>query len=305
MSRFARSGTLTFLLVFVGWAQIPQAYAEDVIAVLSSDSPAYREALAGFEEGYGHPVPTFTLSKEDIQPPGSPKVIVAFGSKAATHPYPQDSTLIYCLSPSVFVGPEQHSGPRIRVYVAPRAEILLSRLRQIQPNLRRLVVFDVFSSPSAVNYFQNLQRLARANDIEVRVEYLTRVEELPDRLRSLAGKMDAVWLPPDPLLITPSAFAIVREFSRSNSVPLYVPVDSLVDKGATACVSSSFREMGHAAGQIAAKAVAGNLGNIETVYPDRTDLTLNLIAAAQSGLTIPPAVVQKADRVVSPSEERR
>jgi putative ABC transport system substrate-binding protein len=213
--------------------------------------------------------------------------------------------LIYCLSPSVFVGPEQHSGPRIRVYVAPQAEVLLSRLREIQPHLRRLVVFDILSSPTAVNYFQNLQQLARTDGVEVRMEYLAHAEELPDRLRSLAGKMDAIWLPPDPLLITPSAFAMVREFSRSNSVPLYVPIDSLVDKGATACVGSSFREMGRTAGRLAVKAVAGHLENVEAVYPDRVDLTLNLTAAALSGLTISPAVVQKADRVVSPSEEWR
>ena len=305
MNRFARSGTLVFLLVIVGWGQISLAHADDVIAVLSSESPAYQEALAGFQEGYGRPVPIFTLSKEDIPSKVSAKVIVAFGSKAAAHPYPQSAALIYCLSPSVFVGPEQHSGPRIRVYVAPRPEVLLSRLKEIQPNLKRLAVFDILSSPPAVNYFRELQRLARTKNIEVRLEYLTRVEELPDRLRSLTGKMDAVWLPPDPLLITPGAFAIVREFSHSNNVPLYVPIDSLVDKGATACIGSSFREMGRTAGRLAAKAVAGNLESVEAVYPDQTDLTLNLTAAAQSGLAISPEVVRKADRVVSPSEERR
>jgi ABC-type uncharacterized transport system substrate-binding protein len=63
--------------------------------------------------------------------------------------------------------------------------------------------------------------------------------------------------------------------------------------------------MGRTSGRLAAKVVTGSPDIVEKVYPDRVDLTLNLAAAAQSGLTISPEVVRKADRVVSPSEERR
>ena len=76
------------------------------------------------------------------------------------------------------------------------------------------------------------------------------------------------------------------------------PMDSLVDKGATASFAASFRESGRKAGQMAAKAEAGALGDVEAIYPDHYELTVNLTAAAQSGLTIPPDVVKKADRVV-------
>lgn len=298
MKPSARSITLALLLAFVGSGWIPLANAEDVVAVLSSESPAYREALAGFEEGFGRSVPTFTLSKNELHLPNSTKVVVAFGGKAATYPYPDGTTLVYCLTPMFWVGPEQHAGRRIRISVATRLDALLPKLKEIQPGLKRLAVFVVMRSAINDEYHRELIRVARAIGIEARIEYLSQADDLPDRLRSLAGKIDAIWMPPDPLLVTPTAFAVAKEFARSNNTPLYVPVDSLVDKGATASFVSSFRESGRTTGRIAAKVVAGTLGNVEAVYPDRYELTINLTAAAQSGLTIPPDIVKKAERVV-------
>jgi len=82
-----------------------------------------------------------------------------------------------------------------------------------------------------------------------------------------------------------AAFAVAKEFARSNNTPLYVPVDSLVDKGATASFVSSFRESGRTAGRIAAQAEAGTWG-CRAVYPGRYELTVNLTAAADSGLPL-------------------
>jgi putative ABC transport system substrate-binding protein len=171
-------------------------------------------------------------------------------------------------------------------------------LKEIQPALRRLAVFEVTRSPGVSEYLDGFRHAAQTYGIMVRIEYLNQADDLPERLRSLVGEIDAIWMPPDPLLVTPAAFAVAKEFARSNNTPLYAPVDSLVDKGATASFVSSFRENGRTAGRIAAQAEAGALGNIEAVYPDRYELTVNLTAAAQSGLTIPPDVVKKADRVI-------
>lgn len=298
MRRLIAPGLWVGFLLAGTWLISSPAVAQDVVAVLSSDSPAYREALAGFEETFGHSVPTFTLPRDEARLPNSVKVIVAFGGKAATHRYPEDATLVYCLTPAFCVGPDQHAGPRIRVYVAPRQQAFLAKLKEIQPNLRRMAVFEVSQSPAVTEYLKEFTRAARANGIEAHIEFLSRTDDLPDRLRSLAGKIDALWMPPDPLLVTPTAFAVAKEFGRSNNTPFYAPMDSLVDKGATASYAASFRESGRAAGRIAAKAAVGALDNVEAVYPERYELTINLTAAAQSGLTIAPDVIKKADRVV-------
>jgi hypothetical protein len=286
------------LILAAAWLPGSWAAAQNVVAVLSSDSAAYREALAGFEEGYGRPVPTFTLSKNDLELPDSARVIVAFGGKAAAVHYPADRTLIYCLTPTFWLKPEPRSGRRVRIFVATQPEALQAKLKEVQPTLKRLAFFSVSRSAEVTQYQQDFIRAAQANGIETRIEQLSRADDLPDRLRSLIGKIDAFFMPPDPLLLTASAFGVAKEFGRSNNVPFYAPMDNLVEKGATASYASSFRENGRTAGRIAAKAEAGALGDIEAVYPDRYDLTINLTAAAQSGLTLPPDVLKKADRVI-------
>src|ERR1700733_6788281 len=85
------------LLSFAGWILCARVNAQEVIAVLSSDSQPYQEALAGFKESYNGPLRVITISKEDSHIPDSANVIVTFGGKAGLYPYPQNAILIYCL----------------------------------------------------------------------------------------------------------------------------------------------------------------------------------------------------------------
>jgi putative ABC transport system substrate-binding protein len=171
-------------------------------------------------------------------------------------------------------------------------------LREIQPNLRRLGAFWISPEPAIQDYFETLKFAAKAHGVELKADVLTREEELPSRLRSMVGQVDALWLPPDPMLITPSSFSIIKEFSLSNNIPLYVPLDSLVDKGATASIASRFREIGRTVGLTAARVVAGRASHDENIYSDKYFMVLNLTSAKQTGLDIPAEVVKRADRVV-------
>ena len=182
MKRGILHGFWAGLFLAGAYLQGSSALAQEVVAVLSSDSPAYREALAGFEEGYGHSVRTFTLSKGDLQLPDSTKVVVAFGGKAATYHYPDDTTLVYCLTPAAWVGPEQHSGRRVRIYVAPPPDAFLSKLMEIQPHLRRLVVLNVTKTPGIANYLQGSCARPARTASKLQIEYLSRADDLPDLL---------------------------------------------------------------------------------------------------------------------------
>jgi len=284
-------------LILCGVSLVVQlAGAEEVVVVLSSDSPAYREALAGFEKEYGHPVPTFTLSKGNVHLPDSAKVFVAIGGTAATFSYPARSTLIYCLAPSVerFAGADE--GLRVNVRVSSAPDIVLAKLKSLQPSLKRLSIFWI--NPALNQIFRDFESAARPLGIELRAIHVERPEGVPEALRALKDKTDALWFIPDPMLMTPGIFTMTKEFASANGVPFYVPIDALVDKGATASVSSSFWEMGRLSGKLAAKAADGKLGDAARVYPQKVIVTINLTAAAQSGLTIPEDMKKKADRVV-------
>lgn len=285
------------LLSLLGWSQFIYAQSDTVVVVLSSKSRPYEEALSGFRESFNQPFVTFDLSKGDPDIPESTRLIVTIGGKATIYPYKQANLpLIYCVAPGIYIDRKKHPGPVMKVYVSPSPAILLQKLQGLQPSLHRLAAFWI--EDSAVGYGSALKEESKRAGIDVLVDRLHSLDELPDHLRSLKGRVDAFWLPPDPLLITPQSFSVMRQFALDNDIPLYVSVDGLADKGAAASVSVSFREMGRKSGILAGQLLAGAASPMTAVYGDVTNVTINMTSAAQSGLSISSAVAKKADRVI-------
>ena len=295
MIKSGRALLLSLVAFSILLASGPEALGAQIAVILSSNSPAYEDALLGFQESYGKPVDVFNLSKGKPAIAASTHIIVAFGGKAASYSYPPNTTLIYSLAPSLFVDEDQHPGPRIRIYMAPKPDILMERLKTIQPTLKRLAVFWISTNLTGNNYIETLRNAAAAKGVTLREEHLTRVDEAPARLRALIGQADAMWLAPDPTLVTPTTFSAAKEFSRSNKIPLYAPINSLVDMGAVASVAASFKELGRAAGQAAAR-ISADGAVTQNIYPDTFETHINLTAAAASGLIVPDAAVKNADR---------
>src|ERR1051326_1748720 len=92
------------------------ARAQDIVAVVSSESAPYEAALAGVQDVLGSNMPVVDLTKAGTVPPAS--VFITVGGKATLRPYPPNSTIIYCVALGVVLGPEQHPGRRIKVSLA-------------------------------------------------------------------------------------------------------------------------------------------------------------------------------------------
>ena len=295
--RFSKLGSIAALFALVGWVRCSYAQSEGVVVVLSSESGPYEEALAGFRESFSQPFATLVLSKGDPDIPKSTRLIVAIGGKAAMYPYEAGRVpFIYCVAPSVYANRDQHTGPQTKVYVSPPPRILLQKLQELQPGLRRLGALWV--GESALTYGPALKQEGERLGVTVLTERLKSPDELPDYLRAIKGRADALWIAPDPQLITPKSFSIMRQFALDNAIPLYASIDGLADKGAAASVSVGFHEMGRKAGVLAAQVLAGSGDRSSAAYGDQVLVTINTAAAAQSGLSIPAEILNKADRVI-------
>jgi hypothetical protein len=269
--------------------------AREIVAVLSSRLAPYSEALAGFQERLGYEVPVFDLASGDPRIDHGTRVVVAFGGKASLRLYPDVPTLVYCMAPGTDLETAP-GGATIRVWMLPPPAAALPQLLQIQPGLRRLAVF--WAAMGNSHYVVELNKVAARCGIEIHSERVSGATEIPAALRAFApSSSDAVWLIPDPLLVTESAFEVFREFSWSNRVPFYAPNQGLVEKGAAASVSVSFREIGRAAAQAALVALAGSPAPSE-VFPEKSETTINLTAAGNSGLRPADDVLHRADKVL-------
>src|SRR5580698_483184 len=96
---YLRHRRFFLMLAGMGLAVLPNrllASDDQVIAVLSSRSGPYQQALDGFQKAYGHMVPSYALSEGEPVIPSGTQVILAIGGKAALHPYSSKPLLIYC-----------------------------------------------------------------------------------------------------------------------------------------------------------------------------------------------------------------
>ena len=269
--------------------------AQEVVAVLSSDLAPYREAYAGFTAALDTAAAPVSLQTGRPRIGRDTKVVVAFGSRAAGEDYPQDVPLVYCMAPGTTLDAGQRHGPTIRVSMLPPAAEVVGLLKEIQGPLSNLAVLWIVDTMDG--YAKQMQEAGGARGIEVVAERLRSADQLPDYLRHLAGEqVEALWLMPDPLLISANSFALLREFSRANKIPLYAPTAGFAGEGAAAAVGISFAQNGRTAGEVVRALLAGRQTPSE-VYPDEFEITLNESAAAAAGLRFSPETRQRADKI--------
>jgi len=271
-------------------------YGQEVVAVLSSELQPYQEAHEGFAAEMEQPVPIVNLSVAEPRIGEQTRVVVAFGSKAALKSYPEEAVLIYCMAPGAMKEVEEQHEKTAHVDMLSRPQRLLTVLGEIQPEMKKVGVLWVVERFGG--YVERLVEVGAELGVEVVGQQLETAEELPERLRSLNDLgVDALWVPPDPLLIDARSFALLKEVSRANDGPFYAPTAGFVAEGAVGAVAVSFAQIGRETAWLVEKGLAGEEVP-KNVYPEACEISLNLESAAAAGLRIPEEVVQRADEVL-------
>lgn len=245
------------------------------VAVLSSDSVHYRQALDGFTEAWGS---TVTVVSAGQLPPPQAWAFVAIGSKAAARRWPRDAVVVSCLAPSASAG---DAAALTRVSLLPDPAILVSRLRALAPKLHVLRV--LWTSESSRGDTEALVAAGENQGLVVLSERIDPPSLLPQRLRGLGDPTDGLWLMPDPALVNEQSFATVREYAAARKIPFFGPTEGLAERGAAATVSVTFHEMGRAAALALRAKLSGRPGP-ETVRAARVTVTVNAAAARAAGL---------------------
>lgn len=242
----------------------------EVAAVLSRSSGHYLEAFRAFRKAYGGTVGVYDLSKGEA--PAAAAVVVAFGGRAATYDrYPRAAALVYCMAPGVDL-----QGGR-RVDMVPEASAALKAILTLQPGLKRLAL--LWSSRAYAGYAALAGEAGRGAGVELVLSPVESADKLPNVLRRLTGAADAIWLLPDPALVTEENFTVLKDFSRGGRLPLYVPTEGLARSGGTAAIYASFGDIGRAAA-----AAASGAGSGPVIYPDKASVYVNSEEAARLGL---------------------
>jgi hypothetical protein len=273
------SGSLSRLLPLAALALAAAAPGRAAVglpaAVLSSDSAHYRQALEGFVEAWGGAVPVVAA---DAPLPAGTWAFVAVGTRAAARRWPKDSVVVACLAPGI---ESAEDDPVTRVSLLPDPDVLVKSMRALVPALKVLRVF--WSSDGSREDVESLEAAGERAGIVVLSERVFPPSRLPERLRSLDGKADALWLMPDPALVNAENFSILREYAAAQKLPFLAPTEGLAERGATATISVSFRDMGRAAALTLRSRLEGRAGP-EISRAGRVAVTVNAPAARAAGL---------------------
>jgi len=116
-------------------------------------------------------------------------------------------------------------------------------------------------------------------------------------IRSLVGRVDAVWIPNDPTVY--SALEAVVGVAQEQKIPLFTAEARSVERGAAASIGFDYHAVGIEGAKLVAAVLNGKKpGDLDVVVPKALRLVVNRKSATAMGLQIPAAVLQRASQVI-------
>jgi ABC-type uncharacterized transport system substrate-binding protein len=125
-------------------------------------------------------------------------------------------------------------------------------------------------------------------------------KEVPQALRELLGgsqPVDALWLPPDPLLLGEEARRYLLSETLKAGKPVYAFSSALVQEGALVSNGADFASIGEQAAELAQRLLGPERGaRIEFAVP-RAELVINKKVAERLKIEVTPEAIKAAAKV--------
>jgi len=174
----------------------------------------------------------------------------------------------------------------------------LELLKEIVPRLSRVAVLGISTQPGNAQLVKETELAAGALGVQVQYLDVQNPKDIEAVIRAASkGRADAVLVLPNPVLISQRA-QIVNLVARSR-LPAIYPYREFVDDGGLMTYGMSFIDLYRRAATFVDKILKGaKPADIPVEQPMKFELMINLKAAKQIGVTIPPNVLVRADRVI-------
>lgn len=307
-----------WLLVSVVGAQTP------VIAILQSgEGGFYADAVNRFhqeleKQGVEAQTLAFTLrgDRTDQALPKrilerKPALIFAVGTDAArlmqahyaSLPQAQQVPVVFALVIDPvelgLIASAERSGTRFAgVALVMRPQRQLQALRDVAPQASRVgVLYNPADKAS-----QRLLALAREDagrlGLSLVEAHAPDPSQLGAALQTLQGKVDALWLMPDPVCAGAEPFRQILAWAQAQKVPLVAFAERFVRDGALLGVGVDLAEQGALAAELVARILGGEKPEeLPLLTPRRVLTYYNLKTAHELNIEIPPMLLNLAQKV--------
>jgi ABC-type uncharacterized transport system substrate-binding protein len=177
---------------------------------------------------------------------------------------------------------------------------LLETVREMLPKAQRLgILYDPISANSLFD-LQYIDEHRDGLDFTIVPMTINGSGEVLQAAQALVGqKIDVFFVIPDHIVL--EAFDSVVKVGQAQHIPIVSLTPSLTEQGAALSIGWNYFDNGYLAGQMAVRVLKGEKpGVIPFQWPTKYELVVNPAAAIAQGWQIPPALVERADRVVGP-----
>jgi putative ABC transport system substrate-binding protein len=225
-----------------------------VLLLRSGNLDPYREAERGFRLAFKDSVVVLDASSGSEEAIAGairglhPQVVVAIGLRAAilARDHLAHLPVVYCAIPHpqrFDLDAEWMAG--VRTDVDPALEV--RALCQVAPGAKSIGY--LCSADANPDDRRRARDAARAAGLEFVEAPIANASELPQVARRLAARVQALWIPADPLVATPQGFQFLLALSLESRLPILAFTDALVKKGALVAVTPDYVEAGGLAAQ--------------------------------------------------------
>ncbi len=298
----------------------------DIAILQSGEGGFYAEAVQRFhatleQQGYTLQTLTFALKgdRSDRDLPRRilekrPKIILAVGTNAVkairAHyekvPPQQQVPVVFLqvidpIGEGLIKSVERSDTRFAGVALTVRPQRQLNTLLDIMPETKRVGV--IYNPKDSVS--QRLMEQAREDatklDITLQEAPLEQASQIGDALKSLEGKVDALWLIPDPVCAAPEPSQRVLEFAERHKLPILAFAGAFVQRGALVATGVDMAEQGALAAEQVIRILEGESPeSLPLLTPRRTLTFYNLKTARALNITIPSMLLNLAAKVYEP-----
>ena len=299
--------------LLLGLALLTAAHARTAIAVFQSDDlPEYQKPIDAFLRDIGLPAEVFefrgskdralqlTAALQDDPPP----VIVAIGAKAAwiaMQELPRVPVVYAMVIDPARYGVKGAFVTGVAMDVPP--DMTLAQFQLFAPDVKRLgiIVSQENTSPQVARAIE----AARAAGYEVKARRVGSSKDVRRAFANLRSEIDALWLLPDAVVLTPVNFRSIQAEAMRSRLPVLVESEGLVQAGALMCVAPDQEQVGRQAADLVRMVLAGTTaGAIEPLAPSATRVVLNRSTSEGLGMTLDPVLLDFVDEVVREPSRR-
>jgi ABC-type uncharacterized transport system substrate-binding protein len=174
----------------------------------------------------------------------------------------------------------------------------LELLKDIVPRLSRVAVLASSTTPGNAQALKETELAARALGVQLQFLDVLSPKTIETAFRAAAkGRADALLVLQSPVFVNERTQ--LADLAVKSRLPTIYDRREFVDDGGLMCYGTNFADLSRRAATYVDKILKGaKPADLPVEQPTKFELVINLKAAKQIGLTIPPNVLARADRVI-------